>query len=101
MDEININKKQIMKERDGAIDDSINYSQAMGLLAACNAIIMLVQSGAANKKMLQIFYGCIQYNLGDERSLEDADVFDNKAASAPRTHRELFSNVPPYYVRGS
>ena len=74
MDVSNMKMSKIMEACDDANDGSINFSQAAGLLAACHAIIMLVQSGAANRKTLRIFSRGIQQNLGDERSLEEAGV---------------------------
>ena len=63
-------------DSDSANDGLISFSQAAaaGLLAACHAIMMLVQSGAANRKTLRIFSRGIQQNLGDEYSLEEAGV---------------------------
>ena len=58
-------------------DDVINYSQAAGAFAACSAIMMLLNSGAATNKMLRMLYCVLQHSLKLRCSLED-DSFSAK-----------------------
>ena len=52
-------------------DDVINYSQAAGVFAACSAIMMLINSGAATNKTLRMLYCVLQHSLKLRCSLED------------------------------
>ena len=81
---------KFMEASDGASDGSVNYPSfgLSGLLAACHAIIILVQPGAANRKALRIFSRGIQQNLVDECSFEEAAVSGIWWTS--RTHRNYF-----------
>ena len=52
-------------------DDVINYSQAAGVFAACSAIMMLINSGAATNKTLRMLYCVLQHSVKLRCSLED------------------------------
>ena len=58
-------------------DDVINYAQAAGVFAACSAIMMLINSGAATNKTLRMLHCVIQHSLKLKCSLED-DGFSAK-----------------------
>ena len=65
-------------------DDVINYSQAAGVFAACSAIMMLINSGAATNKTLRMLYCVLQHSLKLRCSLED-DGFSAKRVEPVNT----------------
>jgi len=67
MNESSMENNKIMEAYDGANAYSINFSQAASLLVAYHAIIMLVQSGVANKRFCKYFI--VAFNITSEMNV--------------------------------